>query len=86
MIKLNFTDQKPLFFKTHNVTKKKYCLVIINNLSTYNQSISVKNSINNTKMRLFILNNTDEVWWRTIKRMESSEVGVFNQTTGRTEN
>ena len=57
---------------SHQVTGSKFCLVTINNLSGVVQTARVS-KIQNTDLKIFKLDNTDEIWWKTLPDMEAAQ-------------
>ena len=70
-ITLTYGNETELLELAHNVKERKLCLITINNLSGKNLNITIDTSSEEyDDLRMFRLDNTDEIWWKSITEME----------------
>ena len=56
----------PIREHTHSVGYEQFCLITINNFSLKNQKLILHENQNADQLKLFKLDNTDEIWWKTL--------------------
>jgi len=54
---------------SHNVKGSKFCLITVNNLSGAHQNVTIS-KIQSDNLKIFKLDNTDQIWWKTLPDME----------------
>ena len=72
---LRYDNPQELVINTHNVKKDRLCLIKINNLSGRTHRLSIMPKQTSPELYLFLLNNTDQIYWKTIKNMEDPITG-----------
>ena len=71
-IEIKYGDQETVKNIVHKVGQDKMCLVTINNFSGKTYEVVVETEANDDKFKIFRLDNTDEMWWKTIKKLEDA--------------
>ena len=59
---------------SENIVKGQFCLITINNFSGKTHKVTFKTNENADKLRLFTLDNTDEIWTRTLVNMAADNL------------